>query len=316
MAYDIALEVLTFQIRNARDVRDEAGKYYHLANIVDNDFFNFFSDFISFVDQSGLQKNEQYQKGIKFKSNTLKIDTKKRIIRGVFDSGNFGFESDIHKKDTIIKKLIEDVETMPFYFLIYIPKDSNLGFLMLQRFGNYGVSTMFKAHFNGFFKSKYPDMMIDYNQYVSKELAETFAKGGIKEVVLTRYNLPSDKAERMGFREYSNQIKSIELRIKAKAKTTFSDLKLKNFIRNSNGQFFSTRAIKELGFDGSHKISIISKYGNSQRTIDVSDTMNIKPYYVLDKVERETSKHPNFSSIDNEAIKLLDEFTSHQRIKN
>ena len=316
MAYDVALEVLTFQIRNARDVRDESGKYLSLNNLLGNDFFKFFGDYIAFADINGLHKNEHFQKGIKFKSNTLKIDIKKRILRGVFDSGNYGFESDIHKKDSIVKKLVDDVETMPFYFLIYIPIDSNLGFLMLQRFGNYGVSTMFKAHFNEFFKSKYPDLMIDYNQYVSKELAETFAKGGVKEIILTRYNLPSDKADRMGFLEYSNQIKSIELRVKAKSKMTFANFNLKKFIDNPNGQFFSARAIKELGFDGSHKISVVSKYGKSERTIDLSDTMKIKPYYILDKVEREKSKHPSFNSIDSEAIKLLDEFTSHKRIKN
>ena len=48
-------------------------------------------------------------------------------------------------------------------------------------------------------------------------------------------------------------------------------------------------------------------YNNSQRTIDLSDTMKFKPYYVVE-ISINATGHSEFKSIEKEALNLLKDF--------
>jgi hypothetical protein len=258
-----------------------------------------------------LEINENQKRSLKLDSDRLSILSKQRMISGIIESGDYGYESKIVNTvsgEEKYKRKVDDTEIKPFYFLIYLPKNDNKGFVILQRLGIYGIHSVFRNHLTDFFKSKYNELQLDFNPFVSSKLAKSFIENGnIKEFKLIRYNLPSDIADRLGMVGHEEDIMSIELTIKArKNKFLPFNNKVKRFIENPNARIFELRELENLGFDGEHKSKVKIILGRNKRTIDLSDTMQIRPYYDIDnEVEKDISGHPEFISIDNIAKELI-----------
>ena len=303
MAFEINLEVYTFQIRNKR----EKDFFYTLDNFLESeDIIPFFKDFINH--HSNITISERQQKSLQF-TDQIKISSKERIISGVLESGDYGVESKISDKEGNPKyvKSADELDIKPFYYLIWVPSGSNIGIFITQRLGIFGIHGIFTSHFSGFFKDRYSDLMIDFNAYVSKEIARKFIEdGGIKEIILRRYTLPSDIADKFDL-NFDTKIRSIELRIVAENKTFLGiNDRAKRFIDNPNARLFSFKELNEIGFDGNHRELIKVKLGKNTRTIDLSQTAQLRPYFDIDnEVDRQENGHPVFESIDRIARELI-----------
>jgi hypothetical protein len=275
-----------------------------------NDFFKFFQDYISSFDHH-LEINDVQKRSLILDSERLKYSSQSRMISGIIESGDYGYEStlyDIKSGEEQYKRKVDDTEIKPFYFLLYLPVKDNKGFLILQRFGIYGIHSIFSKHLTDYFKQKFSELQLDFNPFVSAQLAKLFLeKGNIKEFVLTRYNLPTDVIDRLGMYGHEEDIMSIELTIKAR-KNKFLPLnnRVERFIKNPNVSIFDLKEFESLGFDGEHKSKMVVSLGRNKRTVDLSDTANIRPYYDIDnEVQKDSSGHPVFESIDSIAKSLM-----------
>lgn len=311
MANEIKLEVLTFGIREFREEK-KAKNYKNLADIDGVDFFEEFKKYLGGI-RTNLEAHEMLKVALRLKRKTLIRNSSKRTYRGVIDSGHYGIESEIENLNTrkIKRKQLDDVEKMPFYFLISIPKKLNVGILILQRFGIFGITTVFKSSLTNFVKTRFPNLTIDFNPLITPELAKEFAtKGGVKEIIFTRYNLPSDKVDLLGLTKYESSILSIEIHIKAKRNMFLSSLRdIRKRVADPNTAFLDSKEIKGLGFDGNHKIQVVSNASGVRRKIDLSETGQIRPYYDIDEqVKKEKSGYPSFKSIDEIAVGMLKDF--------
>lgn len=304
MAYEINLEVYTFQIRNKGD----KSFFYSLDNFLENeDVIPFFADFIKYY--SNISISEIQQKSLQFTSN-IRMTSGDRIISGILESGDYGVESKIKDKEGKQKylKAPDELDIKPFYFLIWVPNSTNVGIFITQRLGVFGIHGMFTTHFSGFFKEKYPDLMVDFSAYVSKEIARKFIeKGGIKEVILKRFKLPSDISDKFDLNFENSKIKSIELKIIAENNNYFGiNNRAKKFLNDENARLFTLPELESLGFDGNHRELIKVKLGKNTRTIDLSQTAQLRPYFDIDSdVERLPNGHPKFESIDKIARDLI-----------
>lgn len=314
MAQEIKLEALTFGIRELRAPAEKAS-YLPLHQLQGKDFYQSFKDYLSKIEVT--QIDEGFKSGFGLQSNSLVTAATERTYRGIFKGGHFGIESELEniKTKKIKKKEADDIDKVPFYFLIHIPR-MNVGVFLIQRLGVLGISTILRKSLQNYIRTTFTDLIIDFNPLVSRELARTFVDDGhIKEIVLTKYNLPSDRVERLGLKEYQEDILSIEVRIKAKRKSWFTGInkKLKNFVGDGDPRFFDVRAIRELGFDGNHEVKVVSKLNGNNRTIDINNFGEIRPYYDISKdVERTKGGHPKFESIDSIAKTLLNELLNEK----
>lgn len=310
MANEIKLEVYTLKIR------EKGNKKGHLP--LENfegskDFLNFFQEYIDSFDKE-LELNEKKKKSLKLASDTLVFNTNKRTISGIIESGDYGYTStgvNINTGQKSYERNVDDTEIKPFYFLLYMPKNKGKGFIILQRLGVFGIHGIFKKHLNNFFKKHYPDLKLDIDQFLSKELAKKFVtKGDINEVTLIKNKIPADIASKIDLEGYEEQIKTLEFKVKANQKLPIND-KAAKFMNDPNASFFEIEALENIGFDGEHKIKVKSKYNNNTRTIDLSETGKIRPYYDIDNdIEKKADGHPKFSSIDKVAKELITELTS------
>lgn len=314
MAHEIKLELYNFQIRERR-----TENRLNLDNFFgEEDFFAFFQVYIKSFDAQ-IEVNELKKKSFQFVSNKTTIASNKRMISGIIESGDYGFESrivDRKSKRQKYKKEVDDLDIKPFYFLIHAPKGSETGMLVLQRLGGYGINNLFTSHFEQHFKEKNEGLIMDFYPFVSKALANEFIDdGAIKEFILRRYDLPADIADKLGLTNHTESILSVELKITAKQNASLPfNKKVQKFIKNPNAAFFDMKELPKIGFDGQHESSIKVKLGNNTRTIDLSDTLQIRPYYDINaQVDREASGHPVFDSIDKIAKELVNELKNEQK---
>ncbi len=308
MANDVKLEIYTIRLRPSGNKEE----FLDLSKFdEDVDFLDFFTGYIKDFNNQ-LEKNEAQKKAFKLNSDALHINSGRRTISGIIGSGEYGFASTFFNNETgeeEYQRGLDSSENIPFYFLIYLPKKQTKGFVILQRFGVHGIHIIFKSHLTKYLKGKYPYLQLDFNPYVSKELAQQFINdGSIQEYTLTRYSLPPDVADQLGMAEHVEDVMSISLVIKAKRKRKLEiNDRVKGFINDPNARVFDAKPLKDLGFDGEHKSKIKVKFGNNIRTMDLSDTGQIRPYYDIDAIvdKDEATMQPVFKSIDTIANNYL-----------
>lgn len=308
MANEIKLELYTFRIREKH-----SDSYLKLDNFFEeNDFFSFFEGYVKAFDKD-LFVNELQKKSLQFISEKTSIASTKRMISGILESGDYGVEGKIVNRKSKEKKYTkeaDDLDIKPFYFLISAPKSHDKGMLVLQRLGGFGINGIFTNHFSAYFKDKYDGLTIEFSPFVSAKLAKTFIEnGGIRQLSLRRYDVPTDIIDKLGLNGHKEDVLSIELKITAKKNSVLPfNKRVEKFIKNPNGRLFDLKEFDKLGFDGTHDSSIKVKHGNNTRTIDLSETAQLRPYYdIHSEVKKESSGHPVFNSIDAISKKLIDD---------
>jgi hypothetical protein len=315
MAHEIKLEVYTLRLRRKSKDNKDNDEYLKIDNFFNNvDFLDFFEKFINNFGNEMII-NEDYKKSFQFQQEFTRIDRKNRKISGIIESGDYGLDGKIvNTKSGRLNyhKSTEDTDIKPFYFLVIFPENSNKGFVVLQRTGIYGINSVFKSHLELFFKKEFTNLMIEISQFVSKNLANKFLNnGGVRELTLRRYNLPSDVIEKLGMTDQSEDILSVEFKIVSKRKKSFVGFnkRITKFIKATNGSFFDLPELSKLGFDDKAQYSVKIKLGNSTRTIDLSEHGQIRPYFdVEDHVDKDPKTgHPIFESIDKFAIELVND---------
>lgn len=81
-----------------------------------------------------------------------------RIISGYISSGDYGLETSIvdAEGEEVYNVSKEHSPMRPFFFFMSLPKDSDFGYLLIQRFENYGVFTILSKMIKQVFFNLYP----------------------------------------------------------------------------------------------------------------------------------------------------------------
>lgn len=304
MAHEVKLEVYTLAIKKAKDDYISIDSYFK-----GNSFISFLQGFIKSLDNE-MSIAEDQKKSFQFQKDSIKIDGDQRRISGIIESGEYGLNGkmkNIKTGDLTYQKTPDDADIKPFYFQIYFPKNVNKVFVVLQRTGIFGINVVFRKYLEISFQRAYNDLKLEFSQFVSKELARQFIEnGGVQEISMKRFNLSPDICEKLGIVEYTNEIQSFEFRIKTK-RGRYIKLgdKVKRFLSNENAAFFEIRELENIGFDKNTHSSIKVKLNGNSRTIDLSETGQIRPYYDIDDLVKKDSGHPVFESIHEIAVSLM-----------
>lgn len=281
--------------------------------IQDNSFIDIFQKFVKTFEDD-LDINDVNKKTFQFKPNSLKFSSENRKISGILKSGEFGRSSEVFN---IITKTAKppldknDSVINPFYFLIQVPKESQVGFLVLQRFGQQGITGIFTDHFCRFVRQEFQGFTVDFSPLASKELLmKMIDKGTVNEITLRKYNLPTDLADKYyhtGLQVDKTLTAEFKLHSGGVFGNAFKD-KVKNYINQPEAMFFDIPALQSLGFDSNTETAIRVETGNSTRTIILNHFERFKTSFDIQKdVTFESNGHPNFESIDAIAKELLKE---------
>lgn len=281
------------------------------------DFLDFVQEFFNFIEVQ-LSKDEETKKIIRV--NNQRVKTNHRQLFGIIETGEYGFESEIidSKKGTAkYKRTVDDAEMLPFYFLMSLPKGKDVGIILLQRFGLYGISKIFQTSLNKFLKSKNPEITLEFNPLVSTKVVEQYLEeGAVTKLVFRKFEIPSDLTDYFDTKDLRQVKGYVEYRIVA---TRNHNLPIKGRLRKFLTGKTQNRLMEIKNFDY-NRLKVEVRFGNDTRTIDLDNFNSFRAYYdVSGDVRTGKNGHPTFESIDEAGRKLLKQLNAllypHQNVE-
>ena len=237
----------------------------------------------------------------------IKLEFKDRSISGIFESGIYGVSSNLRNVDTdsiTYKKKKNEADVLPFYFLFYIPKDTNEGILLLQRTGKHGIRTNLGTFIEKYFSDNYRGFTVEINALVQEEIIKKMLyNGNIKKLRCVKYQAPVDRFD--GLDEGHEEL-SYNMEVVLSAHKIPLRSKIKNFF-DSKSSVKTLVELRDFNFDYD-TVKVDVEIEGSMRTFDLGRLAKARTYYdISDKVALDTDEHPTFLSIQDIAKTYLNE---------
>lgn len=186
-AYTIRVE----KNRNKRDREKYPPQYCKLSSFDGHsDFRDVMEDFLKHLTVNIT--NDTYKTYMK----AIRTEVDGRSTYGVLESGIYGLSSNLRDVDTDsinYRKKKSDADVLPFYFLTYIPEDTNEGILLLQRTGKYGIRSNFGVFIDKYFSQKHKGFTVEINTLIQEDIIKKMLYSGIvKKLRCVKYQAPVD----------------------------------------------------------------------------------------------------------------------------
>lgn len=125
-----------------------------------------------------------------------------RLIWGQIESGNYGYGATLkhRKKKSTKKRTVDDVELLPYLYMIYVPSGYDKCIMVLQKYGNMGIKGILTKAITDKFKEDYREdnLKLDFSPYLDMKVLYDYVKNGkMKSVRFIRYDLPKDIADQV-----------------------------------------------------------------------------------------------------------------------
>jgi hypothetical protein len=259
-------------------------------------------------------KIEKKKKDGRFKS-VFKTDDTLRYISGKIKIGDDdGKEQDVvenNKEKTVLytKKKGQTVER-PYYFMIITPLALKYGFIVLEREGKHSPKSVFDKLFKKFIHDNLSELNIKISNFVESEIIKEYLQDGTyNSIILSQKIVSSDKAEQYLGSYIQGAKYKVEMRIIPLENSAIPVITKRRILKNleKNDGFFEGNDFKSIGFDDNSNVKVVATKNGNTRTIDLDDTLKVRPYYIIDVADDEKG-FSDFKEINKESIKLIKSF--------
>lgn len=238
------------------------------------DFYDIFNNFLNSLSSNAVIND--YEKNI-LQATSIDTDKNQRLITGTIDSGVYGINSkliDINTRKTSYIRNEYDAETLPFYFMVTLPKGRDEGILLLESIGRYEMKRSLVKTFGDYMTKKHPDLSFEICKLIPGGMIEKLlSQSRTTKIRLIKYDISDDIAETL---EDPHQERDFE--IKREVIYSSKDLGIQNKIRKiinkekAISELFEIREIKENDYD---KLKFELKIGTTTKTIDLDNLFDI-----------------------------------------
>jgi hypothetical protein len=291
-------------------VKDSSGEFVNVDEVTSElDLLEILKEYLK-----NLKKQFSHDSREKKLLRVLQLTARNRILNGLIETGEYGFESnlyDLGRKAVSHKRNIQEAEMLPFYFLVEIPKDSDHGIILLQRFKQYGMRRILMESLRAHFSVNYPDLKIYVAPLIPGSMVKRYlTEGRITKVRFVSHTITSDIADAYDSGTGRQEGGQLELVLRAKRDgwlplrgrlRAFLDKKrkLSNFVE-----------LEDFKYDD---VKIEVELNRNRRTVDLSNLQKIRAYIdVSDQIKIMPNGHPSFESIDYVAKELLNDLKETQ----
>lgn len=295
------------------------GKVKFEGQFLDELFKLFSQDFMNFIDTFPPSK---------LKDQTVKIEKdeegnsawgsskKTKRVRGILIVGK---DSDKVLKFTKVDKLKSSGGKKgkglnidkPYYFELIFLENKTKGFLVLQNTDNTSCKKILVKLIQEQLNQKYGTLNFITSKFIEEEIFRNYLqKGDYNEITFIRNKIPEDVLQDYLGDYQQEGVYSLSTKIKAEGDSDFgSGLKNRIFGSFEEGKsFFEIPELSNVGFEESTSyIKVNSTYNGKTRTIDLSDTMKIRPQYPLGEVAENEDGFAEFESLGSRVTELLRE---------
>jgi len=204
----------------------------------------------------------------------LTNDNKNHIVSGITKTGEYGIETDFY--DTKNRKRIpsarkkEHSEEKPFFFLFHTPriKNKEIGILILQKFKQFGMKSIFESALKEKIITLNSDLIIEIHPIINNTLLEELEKSDrLVELKLIKRKVPKDVADKNLIENYEDIYEERSFKVRKKR-----DLKLKpvkdRILSSLKNIHYPYIEIQDEFYD---EVKLIVEEGGSKRTISITD---------------------------------------------
>jgi hypothetical protein len=253
----VKLESYTIRIRTLISTELEGAKrkknkkqYEPLDSFGDNhSLINFIVNFLDSI--KDLSVDEAQQRTLQtVDKGLIYSNMSEGIYSGLLESGTFGVASKGRNIDTgeiTYNKTVRDSDMMPHFFLFYMPPNSKYGALILQRFGNHGISSIFRSKLKTEISKQFNGYYAEIDDLIPIEIIKNYLKNGdISELIFRNNELPKTVEGYLKDRNLKLKEASIHLKVE---KNPFLNQDLVKWVENRDSVFIDIPEIKAFGFD-------------------------------------------------------------------
>lgn len=308
------VEIYNFSLenKNSGKIKFEGKFLNELFDLFSKDFMNFVDTFPPTKLKNKTVKIEKDEQG----KSVWKYSKKTKRLRGILIVGK---DSDKVLKFTKLDKLKSSGGKKgkglnidkPYFFELIFLENKTKGFLILQNTDNTSCKKVLEKLIQEQLKQKYGNLTFTTSRFIEEEIFKNYLqKGNYNEVTFIRNRIPDDVLQDYLGDYHQDGIYSLSTKIKAEGESDFaSGLKNKIFESFEEGKsFFEIPELKEAGFEEtSSYIKVNSTFDGKTRTIDLSDTLRIRPQYPLSEVAENEEGFAEFESIGIRVTELLRE---------
>lgn len=245
------------------------------------------------------------------------LRSKDRILSGTLQTGEWGYATeiqDVETGDITHNRQVKESENFPYYFLIYLPKLSQRGVVILQRFGNKGIRTQLLTAFQAYFAVRHEDFGVRINPLAPGSVVDQYLsnEGKVTAIRLIRFYAPDDVASLYDGKDEALKEVYTELIIHAGGEEKIPIWKRLKAVLDGKRQI---KNLVEIDNFEPHVVKLNIDYGGKPRVVDLGRPNEMRAYEdITKKVETGSDGHPTFDSIDKLARELLTELIALLKI--
>lgn len=225
---------------------------------------------------------------------------------GIFKGGMTGIRYDVYNTNNAIKRtgtVFEDsVASLHYFYKIWLPKDSNVGVLMIQSYTSSGCVSLFKEQLEQYFIST--GYKISWSKCVPKSYIDKYLKDGyINEIHVLHFNRDKEKVMKPLFTPF----------MEARRRSIFTkfNIPLGDFMAMFDYQRFLKEQIKvvDLNFDEEQDVIKLFYENNGKRAhASLADIEKILPVITLDGLSQdEITQEPKWEELNAFTRDILNE---------
>lgn len=194
----IHLQVYRFSLLNKAKEQQVLSFYNE-----EEDLLETMNDFCGYIHKNIQDYTDNQGKHRTFTlSNKQKKNIENRTVSGHFDSAYTGEKGKIKDRKTNQLKFDikeRDLFSKEFFYLIHVPKNSKIGYLITEKKENHGVKIIFENAFNNFMRTKgVSNYFLQLRQAPPRYFIKNYLElGKLKEFRLIENNLQLGREERV-----------------------------------------------------------------------------------------------------------------------
>ncbi|MBZ5515838.1 MAG: hypothetical protein LAN62_13535 [Acidobacteriia bacterium] len=261
----------------------------------ESDFMEMFSEYLRQAAQT-LSNDVENQRLL----GVMQYEAKNRTSRGIIETGDYGFESDIYdikRKSVSYRRKIHEAEMLPFYFAVVVPIGADEGLVILQRFKQFGIRRVLLADLERYFLPRLPGLKILMNPLIPEELVTEYLKNGrITKIRFIRFGISSDIANVFDTRKHTEEEGHMELVVAARRNSALPLGKRVSQVLTGKRDLNKLIELHEFPYD---RVKLEVRYGQVHRTIDLAHLHRVRAYYdITEEVVLGTGGHPTLESLN------------------
>jgi len=271
----------------------------------DIDFVNIFNDLLKSYKRSVYIPPKEKKT---FFVEDFNFSKQQRLIHGIIKSGEYGYETDFYdvKQNIHIPRARkeEHSEEIPFFFMFHSPivKNPDRGFLILQKFKNFGIKYILTKACQEYIQKLDNSLNVEIHPLINPKLIKKVESlGRIIELKFIKREIPKDVADKILIENYEDVYEERSFKIKRNKDIKFKEIEnIFSKLRNVKYPYFE---IENEKYD---KVKVVIEKGKTRRTVYLEDLPRFRESLPLDEKKLILERgFPIHKSILKEALEYL-----------